>query len=64
MTKFLKGFIAIAVAVFAWSTLEVTGSFKVIFASETQGDAIAAVLQSLLENDVDVEDIRAYEIND
>ena len=27
MTKFLKGFIAIAVAVFAWSTLEVTGSF-------------------------------------
>ena len=27
MTKFLKGFIAIAIAVFAWSTLEVTGSF-------------------------------------
>ena len=27
MNKFLKGFIAIAVAVFAWSTLEVTGSF-------------------------------------
>ncbi len=27
MTKFLKGFIAAAVAVFAWSTLEVTGSF-------------------------------------
>ena len=42
---------------------EVTGSFKVIFHSETQGDAIAAVLQSLLEHDVDVEDIRAYEIN-
>ena len=43
---------------------EVTGSFKVVFASDTQGDAIAAVLQSLLENDVDVEDIRAYEIRD
>ena len=42
---------------------EVTGSFKVIFHSETQGDAIAAILQSLLENDVDVEDIRAYEIS-
>jgi len=42
---------------------EVTGSFKVIFAAPTQGDAISAVLQSLLENDVDVEDIRAYEIN-
>ena len=27
MTKFLKGFIAAAIAVFAWSTLEVTGSF-------------------------------------
>jgi drug/metabolite transporter (DMT)-like permease len=27
MTKFLKGFLAIATAVFAWSTLEVTGSF-------------------------------------
>ena len=27
MNKFLKGFIAIATAVFAWSTLEVTGSF-------------------------------------
>ena len=27
MTKFLKGFLAIAAAVFAWSTLEVTGSF-------------------------------------
>jgi|TARA_Y100000296_G_C5161934_1_gene252380 drug/metabolite transporter (DMT)-like permease len=27
MTKFLKGFIAIAIAVLAWSTLEVTGSF-------------------------------------
>lgn len=27
MTKFLKGFLAIAIAVFAWSTLEVTGSF-------------------------------------
>lgn len=27
MTKFLKGFIAAAVAIFAWSTLEVTGSF-------------------------------------
>ncbi len=42
---------------------EVTGSFKVIIAMETQGDAISAVLQSLLEHDVDVEDIRAYEIN-
>ncbi len=40
---------------------EVTGSFKVIIAMETQGDAISAVLQSLLEHDVDVEDIRAYE---
>lgn len=27
MSKFLKGFISIAIAVFAWSTLEVTGSF-------------------------------------
>ena len=27
MNKFLKGFIAAAVAIFAWSTLEVTGSF-------------------------------------
>jgi len=27
MTNFLKGFLAIATAVFAWSTLEVTGSF-------------------------------------
>ena len=27
MTKFLKGFIAITIAVLAWSTLEVTGSF-------------------------------------
>ena len=27
MTKFLKGFLAITAAVFAWSTLEVTGSF-------------------------------------
>lgn len=27
MNKFLKGFLAIATAVFAWSTLEVTGSF-------------------------------------
>ena len=27
MTKFLKGFLALATAVFAWSTLEVTGSF-------------------------------------
>ena len=27
MTKFLKGFIAAAIAVFAWSTLEITGSF-------------------------------------
>ena len=27
MSKFLKGFIAITIAVFAWSTLEVTGSF-------------------------------------
>ena len=43
---------------------EVTGSFKVVFASETQGDAILAVVQSLLEHDVDIEDIRAYEIND
>lgn len=42
---------------------EVTGSFKVIFHAPTQGDAISAILQSLLENDVDVEDIRAYEIN-
>ena len=42
---------------------EVTGSFKVVFHAETQGDAISAILQSLLENDVDVEDIRAYEIN-
>ena len=42
---------------------EVTGSFKVVFHSPTQGDAIAAILQNLLENDVDVEDIRAYEIN-
>jgi hypothetical protein len=40
---------------------EVTGSFKVVISMETQGDAIAAVLQSLLEHDVDVEDIRAYE---
>jgi hypothetical protein len=42
---------------------EVTGSFKVVFHAPTQGDAISAILQSLLENDVDVEDIRAYEIN-
>ena len=43
---------------------EVTGSFKVTFHSETQGDAILAIVQSLLENDVDVEDIRAYEVRD
>ena len=43
---------------------EVTGSFKVVFHAETQGDAISAILQSLLENDVDVEDIRAYEVRD
>jgi len=42
---------------------EVTGSFKVVFHAATQGDAISAILQSLLENDVDVEDIRAYEIS-
>jgi hypothetical protein len=42
---------------------EVTGSFKVIFHSETQGDAILAIVQSLLEHDVDVEDIRAYEVS-
>ena len=43
---------------------EVTGNFKVIFHSATAGDAISAILQSLLENDVDVEDIRAYEVRD
>ena len=43
---------------------EVTGSFKVVFHAATQGDAISAILQSLLENDVDVEDIRAYEVRD
>ena len=43
---------------------EVTGTFKVVFHSETAGDAIAAILQSLLEHDIDVEDIRAYEIRD
>jgi len=42
---------------------EVTGTFKVVFHSETAGDAISAILQSLLEHDIDVEDIRAYDIN-
>ena len=42
---------------------EVTGSFNVVFHSPTQGDAIAAILQNLLENDIDVESISAYEIN-
>ena len=42
---------------------EVTGSFKVVFHCPTQGDAISAILQNLLENDIDVESISAYEIN-
>ena len=43
---------------------EVTGTFKVIFHSATAGDAIHSVLTSLLEQDVDVEDMRAYEVRD